>query len=153
MFSGLTIPIGYVSILYDWTGRKTGSGKSKMVAYTPEMQISQLPDELATRFQRLYLFFWGRPCQWDMCIYRTIKLWGNRQWKIQDGSLHPWNEEISAPRRASNAIPTAIPIFFWVNHTNGTCVYTVRLTWEETGSGKSKMAAYTHEMRISQLPD
>jgi len=29
----------------------------------------------------------------------------------------------------------------------------VRLNWEETGSEKSKMAAYTHEMRLSQLPD
>jgi len=42
---------------------------------------------------------------------------------------------------------------FWVGHANGTCIYTIRLNWEETGSGKSKMAAYTNELRIFQLPD
>jgi len=72
------------------------SEKSKMAAYTREMRISQLPDKLATRFQRLHLCF-------GVC------------------------------------------------HTNGTCIYIVRLNLEETGSGKSQMAAYTHEMRIFQL--
>jgi len=42
---------------------------------------------------------------------------------------------------------------FWVGHNNGTCIYTGQLNLEETGSGNSKMAAYTHEMRISQLLD
>jgi len=37
---------------------------------------------------------------------------------------------------------------FWVSHTNGTCIYTGGLNWEQTGSRKSKMAAYTNEMRI-----
>jgi len=88
-----------------------------------------------------------------MCLYPTNKLGGNRKWKIQNGGLHPWNAYISAPRRASNAIPSAIPYVFDVSHINGTCIYTARLNWEETASGNSKMAAYTHEMRISQLPD
>jgi len=34
---------------------------------------------------------------------------------------------------------------FGISHTNGTCIYSVRLNWEETGSAKSKIAAYTHE--------
>jgi len=38
---------------------------------------------------------------------------------------------------------------FGVGHTNGTCIYTVRLNWEETGSEKSKMAAYTLNAYIS----
>jgi len=42
---------------------------------------------------------------------------------------------------------------FVVGHANGTCIYTIRLNWEETESGKSKLVAYTHEMRIFQLPD
>jgi len=41
----------------------------------------------------------------------------------------------------------------WVNHTKGTYIYIVRLNWDKTGSAKSKMAAYTHKMRIFQLPD
>jgi len=50
-----------------------------------------------------------------------------------------------------NAIPTALPMFS--GSVNGTCIYTVRLNWEETGSGKFKKAAYIHEISISQLPD
>jgi len=63
-----------------------------MAAYTHEMRISQLPDEQATRFKRLYLCFRNRPCQWNMCLYHTTKLGGNRKWKLLDGCLHPWNE-------------------------------------------------------------
>ena len=77
--------------------KKTGSGKSKMAAYTYEMRIYRLPDQIETRCQRLFLCFRGRPYQWDTYLYRTTKL-------------------------------------------------------EGTGSGKFKMAAYTHEMRISQSP-
>jgi len=35
-----------------------------------------------------------------------------------------------------------------VSHTNGTCIYTGGLNWDETASGNSKIAAYTNVMRI-----
>jgi len=44
----------------------------------------------------------------------------------------------------SNAIPTAMPMFSGSAIPMGHAIYTLRLNWEETGSGKSKMAAYTH---------
>jgi len=40
--------------------------------------------------------------------------------------------------------------YLWNHWTN---LHHVNTIWRETGSGKSKMAAYTHEMRIFQLPD
>jgi len=49
--------------------------------------------------------------------------------------------------------PPGYTYVFGVSHINGTCIYTVRLNWEETESGKSKMAAYTHDMRKTKLPD
>jgi len=70
-----------------------------------------------------------------------LKEW---KWNIQDGGLKP---EVDTAKRLF-PFPHLI-----ATHTNGTCIYTVRLNWEETGSGKFKMAAYTHEMRISHLPD
>ena len=60
--------------------------------------LSRLLDQIATRFQRLYLCFRDRAFQWDNSQYCTTKV-------------------------------------------------------EGTGSEKSKMAAYTTEMHISQLPD
>jgi len=74
-------------------------------------RLFPFPNLIATRFQQIYLCFRGRPYQWDMYLYRTTKLGGNRKWKIQDGGLHPWNSYISPPRLASNTIPTAILMF------------------------------------------
>jgi len=54
-----------------------------------------------------------------------------QKWNIEDGGLKP---EVDMAK-------------------HGTYIYIVRLFWKETGSAKSKMAAYTHEMRIFQLPD
>jgi hypothetical protein len=41
--------------------KETGSGKSKMVKC-----VSQLPDKIATQFQRLYLCFRGWASQWNL---------------------------------------------------------------------------------------
>jgi len=67
----------------------------------------------------------------------------NRIWQNDYFRFHTWHQ------RDSNSYSYV----FGVGHTNGTCIYTVWLNWEETGSWKSKMAAYTHKMRIFQLPD
>ena len=43
----------------------TGSAKSKMAAIKPEVMISQLVDELATKFQRLHPSSKGPAFKWD----------------------------------------------------------------------------------------
>jgi len=79
-----------------------------------------------------------------------------RKWNIQHGGL---KSEVDTAKRLfpfPHVIATRfqqIYLCFGVGHINGTCIYTVRLNWDGTGSEKSKMAAYTHEMRISHLPD
>jgi len=123
---------------------QTGSGYGK--------RLFPFPHLIATRFQHIYLCFWGLPYQWDMYLYCTTKLGGSRKWKIKDGGLHPWNAYISPPRLASNAIPTAMLMFRGQPYQWDMYLYcTTKL--EETGSAKSKIAAYTHEMHIFQLPD
>ena len=70
-------------------GEGTGSGKFEMAAYYTEMHISQLPDLMAARFQRLCLCFRGRALQWDNSQYCTTKSGRNRKWKIQEsGQYH-----------------------------------------------------------------
>jgi len=79
-----------------------------------------------------------------------------RKWNIQDGGLEPEVDTTNDYFRFDTCLQRDSNIYtyvFVVSHTNGTCIYTVRLNWEKTGSEKSKMAAYTHEMRISHLPD
>jgi imidazoleglycerol phosphate synthase glutamine amidotransferase subunit HisH len=43
----------------------TGSGKSNMAAFKPKISISQLLDEIETKFQRLNLHFRVPQMQWD----------------------------------------------------------------------------------------
>jgi len=74
-------------------------------------RLFPFPHSIATRFYMIYVCFRGRPYQWDMFLYLSTKLGGNRKWKIQDGGLHPWNAYIWPPRLASNAIPTDILMF------------------------------------------
>jgi len=47
-------------------------------------RLSPFPHLISTRFQRLNLCFRGRPYQWDMYLYRTTKLGGNRKLNIQN---------------------------------------------------------------------
>jgi len=92
--------VGYTNGTCIYTVRlnweETGSGKSKMAAYAHEMRMSQLPDLLATRFQRQYLCFRGQLYQ--LVIYTVRLNWGNRKWKIKDFIMHPWNAYIPAIR-------------------------------------------------------
>ena len=70
----------------------SGCGKFHMAApkagMNREKLISQLPDQIKTRFERLYLCFRRQPNQWDIYPDRLTKLEVNRQWKSQDGDLH-----------------------------------------------------------------
>jgi len=43
---------------------QTGSGKSNMAAFKPEILISQLLDEIETKFRRLHLHFCGPAFEW-----------------------------------------------------------------------------------------
>jgi len=52
-------------------------------------RLLPFPHLIATRFQRLYLCFRGQPYPWDIYLYCTTKLGGNRKCKIQDGDVHP----------------------------------------------------------------
>jgi len=104
----------------------------------------------------MWHFIWLRDRELNRILLNTSFL-NERKWQIQYGGLKPKVDSngktiIFVSTLDSNEIPTAIPIVSGPAH-NGTCIYTVRLNWEETGSEKSKMTAYTHEMRLSQLPD
>jgi len=104
------------SSMFSWTlSRMNGSGIFKMAALNRKgiQQNDFFPFRhlIATRFQQLYPCYRGRPYQWDMYPYCTSKLGENWKCNVQDGGLHPRNAYISAPRLASNAIPTAIPMF------------------------------------------
>jgi len=61
MFSGSSDPIWLLEILCDLTG----SWKSKMGAYKPDVPISQLVDKSSITFKWLYLCFRGRAVHYD----------------------------------------------------------------------------------------
>ena len=71
-FSRSSNRMGIVRILSDqnrkwdvqYGGLQTGSKKSKMAVSKPEISISQLPDEIETKFQRLNLHFRGPAIEW-----------------------------------------------------------------------------------------
>jgi len=48
-------------MLYD----QTGSAKSDMAAFKPEIPISKFVDNIETKVQRLYTCFRGPATQWD----------------------------------------------------------------------------------------
>ena len=80
MFSGSSIPRVQVSTLYNQV-EETGS-KSKMAVYNTGMLVYQLPDQIATRFQRFYLCFRSQPLQWDKYRHSTTTI-------EKTGSIHP----------------------------------------------------------------
>jgi len=57
MFSRSSYPMGLSQMLYD----QTGSDKSNMVAFKPEVPISKLVDKIRKKVQRLCIRFRG-PC-------------------------------------------------------------------------------------------
>ena len=73
----------------------------------------------------------------------------NRKWKIQDGGLQTGSTYISACRHDIKEIQNGIP-------TLSTSCYPMRLKrifYNQTGSGKSKMAASKPEILLSRLVD
>ena len=55
---GFSYPMGRVAMLYDRTG-ETGRRKSNMAVCRLEIRISQLVHEIASKFQRQYLYVFG----------------------------------------------------------------------------------------------
>jgi len=101
------------SIMFSWTlCRMNGSGKFKMGLEVDMEKRLSLNTLNSNAILTAIPMFSGLAIPVGMYPYCTTKLGGNRKWKIQDGGLHPWNAYISAPRRASNAMSTAIPMFW-----------------------------------------
>jgi len=104
-------------------------------------------------YQPCNIFYRLRDRELNHALLNTFL--NERKWNIQDGGLKP---EVDTAKRLF-PFPHLIAKRFqqiylcFRGHTNGICIYTVRLNWEEAGSAKSKIAAYTHEMRISHLPE
>ena len=69
LFSGSSYPMRLTGTLHD----QTGSRKSNMAAAKTEVLITQLADQLGTRFQRQNLRFWGSPIQWNQMQCSTTK--------------------------------------------------------------------------------
>ena len=58
-----------LSTLWD----KTASQKSNMAAAKQEVLISQVLDEIETKFQMVHPHFWGPAFQWSGCQHCGIK--------------------------------------------------------------------------------
>ena len=98
--------------------RETGSVKSMMAACKLEIRSSQLVNKIATYFQRLCLCFQGTAIHGviAMLIDHTGR---NRKLKIQVGGMLTWSSFISACIQDSNAISTAIPMFWGSSYPMG----------------------------------
>ena len=73
----------------------------------------------------------------------------NRKWKIQDGGLLTGSTYISACRDDIKEIPEVKRMFLGSNSS----IELRRILCNQTGSGKSKMAASKPEVLISRLID
>ena len=73
----------------------------------------------------------------------------NRKWKIQDGGLQTGSTYISACRHDIKEIPKSTPTF------SRSCypMRLMRIFFNQTGSGKSNMAASKPEILLSRLVD
>jgi len=61
--------MGLSKMLYD----QTGSAKSNMAAFKPDVPISKLVDKMGTKVQRQCICFRGPATQWDYQKYFTTK--------------------------------------------------------------------------------
>ena len=75
---------------------ETGSRKSKMAVYNTGMHVSQLPDQIATRFQRLYLCFRVKHSNGTSIDTPQLK-WKKLEVEIQNGDPYHFTAYISAP--------------------------------------------------------
>jgi len=70
-------PLGTMKVQCD----QTGSGKIQMAASKLQMHVSPFPDNLSTKFQRLYLCCRRPTFHWDPWEYYATKLdWKNPRW-------------------------------------------------------------------------
>jgi len=83
------------SVVFSWTlSSMNKSGKFKMAVLNRKW-IRQIDFLLFHTWEQRdsngYTYVYGvAPYQWDMYLYHTTKLGGNRKRKIQDGGLHPY---------------------------------------------------------------
>jgi len=70
MFWRSSYPMGLTKMLYN----QTGSEKSNMAAFKPEVPISKLVDKIGMKVQRLCIYFQGSATQWDYQKCCTTKL-------------------------------------------------------------------------------
>jgi len=88
-----------------------------------EWHISQLVCEMATKFQRLYLFFRCQATRMDCSKHCRVSGWvRNQRWRPITGS-DCGTTYISACMLDSNDIPTAIPMFSMSSNTISTGLF------------------------------
>ena len=96
-FSDSGNPMGLRRILCN----PTGSGKSKMAAYKPEVPISRLVDMISKKFKRVYLLSRLHVIQWDWREYFITKpevenpRWRPPNWKYLYLGLLTWYQRNS----------------------------------------------------------
>ena len=73
----------------------TGNAKSKMAAAKPEVLISQLLYQIATKFQRLHPHFWGPPTQQNWCGHCDIEVTGKSKMAAITGSRYEITQYLS----------------------------------------------------------
>ena len=81
-----------------------------MAASKLEIHASPLVQKIATKFQRLYLCFWGSSYPTEGVAMPYDKTGRNRKWKIQDGGPQTWYNYILACTRESDGVSSAVPM-------------------------------------------
>jgi len=106
---------------------------------------------IATKFQQLYLCFWGQGSGNTERLVGYSLMSGyvvNQRWRPLTGSLYEITY-ISARTHDSNGISTANPTFSRSRNS----VELVSILPDVNGSRKFKMAAVKQEVHVSQLVD
>ena len=138
-FFGSSNPTETPRTMYDQTGR----GKSEMATYKLEISISRPVNQIEAKFQRLPQFF--RVRQSSKRLWILYDQTGSGKSKIvasKTGTTYS-----SACGWDKNEISTAKPTFSRWSNPRG-----LRgILCNQTGSGKSKMAASSLELLISRL--
>ena len=131
IFFGSSNPTETLRTLYDQTGR----GKFKMETYKQEIPISRLVEQIEAKFQRLPPFF--RVRQSNKRLWILYDQTGSGKSKIVASTTGTTYSSACSRRWDKNEISTAKPTFSRWSNPRG-----LRgILWDQTGSGKSKMAA------------
>ena len=124
---------------------QTGSGKCKMAATKFQMHENACINEIPTALHPCFGVQYSNGTSADA-------VQPNRKWIIQDGGHLTSNACISARRQDRYEILTAsatTPTFWGSSNP----LELVEILCDQTGSGKSKMAATILQMHVSPLPD